>query len=491
MNLTLRRKFLLGLVATLVVIATSALSIRLLSKAALFHHLERDHLSVVMQASLALSLVLDGGKSATSVSTADLLDNVRQARALAQQATTELFQVEQFAFEQIGFGEILRQPREVILAATRVEEQLSADGGRNLTPGLAGRIAPDLALMRAASDRFGPLVAEATSFIRKAALLLTFFPLAALMLIFYLVRAATLQPISMVVSAAEKIARGDLSAANLPQTHDELGQLARTMDSMRANLSTLVAEVRDRSAAVDLAVREVTQGSNDLTSRTERQAATLQQTAAGVSELSSALQSSAGRVDEAESVANRARDLAAEGGQAVQRVIERMQEILASSHKIADINGVVDGIAFQTNILALNAAVEAARAGEMGRGFAVVAGEVRTLAQRSAAAAKEIAALIGDTVAKVETGAQEVDATGETIRKVVATVEEVSTLTSDVASGIASQRIGITQIDTAMRDLDTATQQNAALAEESAAVAESVRGQSEALVQAVGRFRLG
>jgi methyl-accepting chemotaxis protein len=269
-----------------------------------------------------------------------------------------------------------------------------------------------------------------------------------------------------------------------------MGQLARAMETMRSSLLALVAQVRDRSAAMDQAVREVTQGSGDLTTRTERQAATLQQTAAGVSHISTALVSSADRIGQAESVASQARDLAVSGGDAVQRAIDRMSEILAASRRIADINGVIDGIAFQTNILALNAAVEAARAGEMGRGFAVVACEVRNLAQRSASAAKEIAALIDDTVTRVETGAREVDATGEMIRKVVRTVEEVSTLTTEIAGGLTSQRQGIEQIDHAMRELDAATQQNAALAEQSAAVAESVRHQSEALVAAVGRFSL-
>jgi len=490
MQLTLRKKFAFGLVAVCVVIVSAVLSIRLLGKAALFHHLERDHLSEVMLTSRSLDLVLEGGKSASGVVKADLGQHVHKARALAQQAVSELFAVEQLAFEMIGFGEILRQPWAVIDATGRIEATLAADPGTVLTPGLAAKIGPDLDVMKAASDRFGPLVAEATAFIRLTAISLNVASLSALMLIFAMLRAATLEPIRRAAGAAERIAQGDLSGPSLEKTADEMGQLATAMDTMRANLSGLVAQVRDRSASVDTAVGEVTQSSIDLTDRTERQAATLQQTAAGVSELSGALQASAGRVHEAETVATEARTVAVAGGEAVQRVVDRMNEILAASRKIADINGVIDGIAFQTNILALNAAVEAARAGEQGRGFAVVASEVRSLAQRSAAAAKEIAGLIGDTVSKVESGAKEVDTAGERITRAVAAVEQVSTLTTEIASALTVQQDSIVQIDASMRDLDSATQQNAALGEQSAAAAEAVRDQSRALVDAVGRFRL-
>jgi methyl-accepting chemotaxis protein len=490
-QLSLRQKFLYALLAAALVVVSTGISIRLLSKAARFHHLERDHLGVVMQASAALNTVLEGGASAHEVPKTALVDPVRQARHLAQQPEQELFGFERAAFELIGFGEILRLPQIVIEATTRIDAVAAADSNTKLTPDLARQVSQDLALMRDASDRFGPLVAEATAFIHTTALLLTFIPIGVLVGFLLLVRAATLTPIARVAAAAERIAQGDLSGPALPHTNDEVGQLATAMDTMRTSLSGLVAQVRDRSAAVDAAVQEVTQGSNDLSTRTERQAVTLQQTAEGFSELSTALQNSIGRVDEAETVSGRARTYAVGGGDAAQRAVGRMNEILAASRKIADINGVIDGIAFQTNILALNAAVEAARAGEMGRGFAVVASEVRSLAQRSAAAAKEIEALIQDTVSKVEAGAREVDATGETIRQVVVTVEAVSQLNTEVARNLGSQKHRIALIDDAMRELDAATQQNAALAEQSSAVALSVRSQSGALVEAVGRFRLG
>ncbi|MCK6424327.1 MAG: methyl-accepting chemotaxis protein [Burkholderiaceae bacterium] len=487
---TLRSKFNLGLAAVAVVMFAALLSTRLLSKAALFHHLERDHLAEVSQATRLLDLVSEGGRSSFGVTKDQLSGHVRRARSLAQRADSALFGVEQFAFERIGFAEILRLPREVVAAVDRIEAVLAADASQRFTPELASRVAADLALMRSASDRFGPLVAEATQFIRGVSIALNVLALSGLVTVVLMLRAGTLGPIRRVVAAAERIAQGDLSGPALPHTADEMGQLAQAMDTMRANLSALVAQVRDRSGAVDTAMGEVSQGSSDLTTRTERQAATLQQTAAGVSELNVGMQASHDRVHQAQEVATTARTLAADGGQAVQRAVERMNEILAASRKIADINGVIDGIAFQTNILALNAAVEAARAGEQGRGFAVVAGEVRTLAQRSAAAAKEIAGLIGNTVDKVETGAQEVQAAGSAIVQVVGSVEQVSSFTTDLVQGLSMQRQAIAQIDQAMRDLDHATQQNAALAEQSAAAAESVRSQSAALVAAVGRFQL-
>jgi methyl-accepting chemotaxis protein len=490
MHWNLRQKFATGFVAVCVVIVTAGLTIRLLGKAALFHHLERDHLAEVMQSVRALDLVSDGGRSAGRFSKAEFASHMRQARSLAEQADATLFGVEQAAFELIGFGKVLQLPRDVIVATGRIEATLSADPSATLTPALAERIQADLGVMKSASDQFGPLVAQAVAFIRATAIVLNVLTLSGLLAIFYLLRAASLAPLQRVAEAAERVAQGDLSDPGLPQTADEVGQLARSMDTMRNSLQTLVAEVRERSGAVDSAVGEVSQGSADLTQRTEQQAAALQQTAAGVSELSGALQASSGRVQQAERVANEARSMADEGGAAVQRVVERMDEILGASRKIADINGVIDGIAFQTNILALNAAVEAARAGEQGRGFAVVAAEVRSLAQRSASAAREIAVLIGDTVAKVESGAHEVDAAGTCIRRTVSTVEHVAVLTTDIARDLNAQQGSIVQIDASMRHLDDSTQQNAALAEQSAAAAESVRSQSRSLVEAVGRFQL-
>jgi methyl-accepting chemotaxis protein len=262
------------------------------------------------------------------------------------------------------------------------------------------------------------------------------------------------------------------------------------LDDMQASLVKVVTDVRQRSEAVAGSMNEVASGQSDLSSRTEDQASTIQMTASGVEQLSSSVQHSVERVREADSQASGAARIALEGGKTVDQVVASMGQILTSSKKISDIISVIDGIAFQTNILALNAAVEAARAGEQGRGFAVVASEVRSLAQRSALAAKEIATLIHDSVEKVEQGSTLVTRAGGTINEVVQSVQQVSTLISEVNAALSEQATGISMIDQAMVQLDQATQQNAALAEESAAAVESVRQESTALVGAVGQFKL-
>lgn len=238
-DISLRQKFLWALMAAGLVIITSGMSIRLLSKAAQFHHLERDHLAVVTQASSALAMVLDGGKSSKSIPKTELLDNVRKGRQLAEQAVSELFPIEKKAFELIGFGDILRQPQAVIGLATRIENIASAIPGQHLTPELAAVVAQDLALMRSASDRFGPLVAEATRFIRSTALLLTFVPLGFLVAFLLLVRTSTLRPMEHAMSAAKRMAEGDLSAGHLSHSGDEFGQLLRAMDMTRSKLADL------------------------------------------------------------------------------------------------------------------------------------------------------------------------------------------------------------------------------------------------------------
>jgi methyl-accepting chemotaxis protein len=289
--------------------------------------------------------------------------------------------------------------------------------------------------------------------------------------------------------AAERIREGDLGPLQGAQQAAE-GSVMASMAAMRANLSRIVEQVRNGSDSVATASAQIAQGNQDLSSRTEQQASALQQTAASMEELGTTVRSNADSARQADQLAQSASDVATQGGEVVQQVVDTMKGIDASSRKIADIIGTIDGIAFQTNILALNAAVEAARAGEQGRGFAVVAGEVRNLAQRSAEAAKEIKSLIGTSVEQVERGSVLVSKAGQTMLEVVTAVQRVTDIMGEISTASQEQTRGVQQVGQAVTQMDQATQQNAALVEESAAAAESLREQAQQLVRAVSVFRL-
>jgi methyl-accepting chemotaxis protein len=289
---------------------------------------------------------------------------------------------------------------------------------------------------------------------------------------------------------AETVAAGDLTSTIDVQRRDETGQLLNALKAMNANLTQIVHQVRDSSESISTGSQQIATGSADLSQRTEEQASSLEQTAAAMEELTATLQRSADSARSATSLAASASAVATKGGALVAEVISTMSDISASSRKIADITGVIDGIAFQTNILALNAAVEAARAGEQGRGFAVVAGEVRTLAQRAATAAKEIKVLINESVSRVEAGSQLVDGAGGTMEEIVRNIQQVALLISEIGTAADQQSQGIGEVNTAVGQLDQVTQQNAALVEESAAAAESLSHQARRLTEIVGTFRL-
>jgi methyl-accepting chemotaxis protein len=297
-------------------------------------------------------------------------------------------------------------------------------------------------------------------------------------------------PVRRAQQAADAIAQGDLATPVLVEGTDEIAALMASMARMAQELRRVVGEVRASSDSIATGSTQIATGNVDLSQRTEEQASNLQQTAASMRQLTSTVRSSADAAREATELAGAASAVARQGGEAVGEVVHTMQAISASSRRIADIITVIDGIAFQTNILALNAAVEAARAGEQGRGFAVVASEVRSLAQRSADAAKEIKGLIGDSVGKVESGSQQVDRAGRTMQDIVAQVQQVADLIGRISAATNEQTQGITHVGQAVEQLDVVTQQNAALVEQSAAAAESLKQQAARLVGAVGVFRL-
>ena len=290
--------------------------------------------------------------------------------------------------------------------------------------------------------------------------------------------------------AAQRIAEGDLSpVAGAEQA--PAGSVLASMGAMRTNLARTVTQVRIGSDSVATASHQIAQGNQDLSTRTEQQASALQETASSMEELGSTVRHNADNARQANQLAISASAVAAQGGEVVGRVVATMQGISDSSRKIGDIIGVIDGIAFQTNILALNAAVEAARAGEQGRGFAVVASEVRSLAQRSAAAAREIKELISRSVEQVEQGTALVDEAGKTMGQIVGSIGRVSDIVGEISAASEEQSAGVRQVGQAVSQMDQATQQNAALVEESAAAAEGLRQQAQQLVQAVAVFKIG
>jgi len=311
------------------------------------------------------------------------------------------------------------------------------------------------------------------------------------LLVWTVLRGALIGPLKQSIEHIRHIARGDLTQPITYTVRNELGDLLDALQHMQQELARTVSSVRDGADAIYTGASEIAIGNNDLSSRTEQQAASLEQTAASMEQLTATVKQNAENARQASQLALSASETAQQGGKVVDGVVKTMSEIAGSSKKIADITSVIDGIAFQTNILALNAAVEAARAGEQGRGFAVVAGEVRSLAQRSAQAAKEIKALIEDSVSRVDTGSVLVESAGETMHDIVNAVTRVTDIMGEIASASDEQSRGIDQVGLAVTEMDRVTQQNAALVEESASAAASLEDQASRLKQAVSVFNIG
>jgi methyl-accepting chemotaxis protein len=297
-------------------------------------------------------------------------------------------------------------------------------------------------------------------------------------------------PVAQAVRVAESLARGDLAVEVDPRSQDELGRLLFALRDTVRQLATIVGRIKSTSDLVATASREIAHANADLSARTERQASALQETSSSMEEMTATVGQNAQNAEKVNELAAQASGVATKGGEVVRAAVSTMNGISESSRRIADITSVIDGIAFQTNILALNAAVEAARAGDQGRGFAVVASEVRSLAQRSAAAAKEIKDLINDSVAKVEAGSRQVNDAGRTMDEVVDSVAKVTSLITEITAASREQAQGIAQVSETVTQLEKVTQQNAAMVEEASAAAGSLQEQSRALGDAVSAFRL-
>jgi methyl-accepting chemotaxis protein len=313
---------------------------------------------------------------------------------------------------------------------------------------------------------------------------------AGMLAVHFLLKRTVTTPLNDAVDMLDRVARGDLTVTIAPQGSNEIGRLFTAIHGMQKGLKQTVAQVRAGADAITGGAQEIASGNMDLSSRTETQASALEQTAASMEELTSTVRQNADNALLANQLADTASANALQGGEVMGQVVDTMNAISASSRKIVDIISVIDGIAFQTNILALNAAVEAARAGEQGRGFAVVASEVRNLAQRSAAAAKEIKLLIDDSVDNVSSGSRQVEQAGATMGEVVASVRRVTDIVREIAAASREQSDGIAQINQAIVQMDSGTQQNAALVEEAAAAALALQFQAHALAETVSIFKL-
>jgi methyl-accepting chemotaxis protein len=299
---------------------------------------------------------------------------------------------------------------------------------------------------------------------------------------------STMRGIQSLLRALQPIANGQLGQPIATDREDEFGDILRSLQGMDRKLHGIVGQVRTTAESIGTSARELSQGNDDLNRRTQDQAAALEETSSSMEQMAASVKQNADSAHQANHLAAGARSKADQGGAVVQRAIGAMEEINASSRRIADIIGVIDEIAFQTNLLALNAAVEAARAGEQGRGFAVVASEVRSLAQRSATAAKEIKNLIGDSVEKVKVGAQLVDESGQTISDIMGSVKKVTDIVAEIAAACEEQANGVSEVNRAISQLDEVTQHNAALVEQAAAAGKSMEGQTRQLVSEVGFF---
>jgi methyl-accepting chemotaxis protein len=414
---------------------------------------------------------------------------VRQAKAATPHREVR-DQLEKFLGEHKAAGEAYRRGIEVFRgnrADPRAGDKAVAGIDRRPTETIleAGKTARDLG-----ADAVTRAVKGAESALRFAIAITVVVIILVILAVWYFVRRAVLLPIEAAVGHADRIARGDLTADIRSSSRDETGQLLRSLAAMNGSLAQVVSRVRNSAEAVVSAARQVAVGTTEMSQRTEEQASSLEETAASMEELSSTVKQNAENARQADELARNASQRAQQGGAEVVRAVLTMSGISDSARKIGDIISVIDAIAFQTNILALNAAVEAARAGEQGRGFAVVAAEVRTLAQRSAQAAKEIKGLVADSVATVATGTQVIEQAGDTIQALVVDVQRVSDLMRSIAEASSEQSRGVQQVNRTVTEMDKVVQQNASVVQESMAAAESMRQQAGSLLQAVGAFRI-
>ena len=458
-----------------------------------------NHISDMAIQARNITLFTDVGKIDGQ---AKLIDDTRKNYLAAEKELAEVMEKTRATDkEKALMAEIQASSKKTIPLFTEAAQQGSDGDNVSAVLTLTNKVQPQEVVWRkkvaelvALQDKLSVTATAAASSAQQKALLAALSLVAVsvvmgVLIALWITRSVT-APIKRAVVVAERIAEGDLTSNVEVRINDETGRLLEAIASMQERLRGLVGNILHSADSIQTASTEVASGNLDLSQRTEQTASNLQQAASSMDYLTGVIKQSNDHAKHANELANSAAEVAARGGTVVSQVVATMEDINASSKKISDIIGVIDGIAFQTNILALNAAVEAARAGEQGRGFAVVAGEVRSLAGRSAEAAKEIKSLIGASVEKVEGGTRLVADAGKTMKEIVGSVQRVSDIIGEITAASRDQSEGITQINHSVSQLDTMTQQNAALVEQSAAASESLKEQATSLAQMVGTFRL-
>ena len=489
-RLTLRQCFLLGFVILLFSAFTTLLAIRYLGKNALLYKMERAHKVIMLEVRSILDSAKRGDAEQHSYTRAQLVTLLNRAQNISLDGLQEYFAVEKFVFAQVGFIKPFELTERDLILNSSMRQAIEQTPGTQLTAAVADKVEPFIREQFANSVQFGPEFDKGLAMTKWSSLALMLLGLLLVFLCGILLRSRVLKPLQSATKLAGKIALGDLTTDVQIHSSDEIGAFQKTLKSMNDNLANIAQQVRASGEGIASAANEVVAGSNQLAARTEHQASTLEQTAASMEELAATTSNNLDQMRQAKMVAESAVSAAHDSGSAVKNAIEIMGRVNASSKRIADIVGLIDGIAFQTNILALNAAVEAARAGEQGRGFAVVAQEVRHLAQKSAAAAKEIKGLIDGSLNVVVESNELIGDAGNKMRTTVDRIRHLAELVNQTELASTEQVSGIQQVNQAISQLEEVTQHNAALVEEATAAAESQQRQAQYLLELVSQFKL-